>query len=109
MSDSLILAVVGLILIVIGIGNTKGNINSLHGYHRKRVREEDRIPFGKLVGTGTILIGIGAMVNGVLSFLAQAMEKQSLADMGQIIMIVGIVIGLGISFFGMIKYNKGIF
>lgn len=109
MGDHLILIVVGLFLIVIGINNTKGNINSLHGYHRKRVREEDRIPFGKLVGTGTILVGIGAMINGVLSFLSQTMEMKPLAEVGQIVMIVGIVVGLGISFYGMFKYNKGIF
>ena len=27
---------IGVVLIVIGIGNAKGNINSLHSYHRKR-------------------------------------------------------------------------
>jgi hypothetical protein len=52
-------ALVGIVCIVLGISNMKGNISSLHSYHRSRVSEEDRIPFGKKVGLGTIIIGAG--------------------------------------------------
>ena len=37
----------GIVCIVIGIFNARGDISTLHSYHRKRVSEEDRIPFGK--------------------------------------------------------------
>ena len=50
-------AIVGIVCIVLGISNYKGNISSLHSYHRSRVSEEDRIPFGRMVGLGTIIIG----------------------------------------------------
>ena len=40
--------VLGFILCVLGCMNMKGNISSLHWYHRQRVTEEDRKPFGKL-------------------------------------------------------------
>ena len=43
-------ALVGVVCIVLGISNMKGNISSLHSYHRSRVSEEDRIPFGRMVG-----------------------------------------------------------
>ena len=107
--DGAVLVMVGMVLIILGINNTKGNISSLHSYHRKRVREEDRIPFGKLVGTGTILIGIATILYGALSFLAQMLSQEILAGVGEMILIAGLVVGLGISFYGMIKYNKGIF
>ena len=40
---------VGLLCIGLGISHRKGKISSLHSYHRNRVSEEDRIPFGKMV------------------------------------------------------------
>ena len=46
---------VGIILCVIGILNMKGNISSLHSYHRNNIKEEDIKPFGKLVCLGTVL------------------------------------------------------
>ena len=76
MSDWIVMLGLGVLLIVLGISNCKGNISSLHRYHRKRVTEEDRIPFGKLVGTGTIIIGIALIMSGALAFLAMRSEQE---------------------------------
>ena len=46
----IVTALVGVVCIVLGISNMKGNISSLHSYHRNRVSEEDRIPFCKNSG-----------------------------------------------------------
>ena len=56
MDELLVPVLVGLIVIMLGIINLNGNISLLHRYHRKRVAEEDRIPFGRMVGIGTILV-----------------------------------------------------
>ena len=45
MGEFIIQIIIGIALIIVGIFNTKGNILLLHSYHRKRVKEEDRIPF----------------------------------------------------------------
>ena len=50
MGEFIIQIIIGLIIIIIGILNMKGNISLLHSYHRKRVKKEDIIPFGKKVG-----------------------------------------------------------
>lgn len=42
--------IIGVVCIILGISNMRGNISSLHSYHRHRVSEEDRIPFGKKGG-----------------------------------------------------------
>ena len=47
--------IVGVVCIVLGISNMRGNISSLHSYHRHRVTAEDRIPFGKMVGKYDII------------------------------------------------------
>ena len=100
---------VGVICIAIGISNIKGNISSIHSYHRSRVSEEDRIPFGKNVGLGTIIIGCAVMFFSILSAISVFVEKDVLLLVGNIVLFAGLVVGLTLSFRGMIKYNKGIF
>ena len=70
MAATVLTLIIGIVLIVIGISNTRGNISSLHSYHRNRVSEEDKIPFGRLVGLGTIVIGIGIIIFSALTAIA---------------------------------------
>ena len=100
---------VGIILCVLGGINMTGNISSLHWYHRQRVIEENRKPFGKLVGLGTLMIGVAIIVFGILSWIYETTMIEWLIIVGTVILGLGIVAGLGLSFYAMIKYNKGIF
>ena len=109
MASSIVTFLVGVVFIVLGISNRRGNISSLHSYHRNRVSEEDRIPFGKQVGWGTILIGISIIIFSILSAVTLYTENDIFILIGTAVLIVGIVAGLIISFKAMIKYNKGIF
>ncbi len=93
----------GVVLILIGLSNCKGKINSLHSYHRKRVSEQNRLPFGKLVGTGTMMIGISLIVAGALTFSGMSEIVQ------ESVILIGFVPGIGIICYAMFKYNKGIF
>ena len=101
--------IIGIICIALGISNMRGNISSLHSYHRSRVSEEDRIPFGKKVGLGTIIIGIAVMAFSVLSAVTLYTEQQAYISVGTVILIAGLIAGLVMSFHAMMKYNKGIF
>ena len=105
----IVTALVGVVCIVLGISNMKGNISSLHAYHRSRVSEEDRIPFGKKVGLGTIIIGVAIIVFSGLSAVTLYTDNEVFTLIGTGILIAGIIVGLVISFRAMIKYNKGIF
>ena len=107
--ENIVSLILGIVCIVIGISNRKGNISMLHSYHRKRVSEENRLPFGKLVGIGTIIIGISLIIMGILSFLASVLFANIFATIGNIVLIAGFIIGLVINFYAMLKYNKGIF
>lgn len=109
MFETILTFVIGIIIIIIGISNTKGNISSLHSYHRNRVTEEDRIPFGKRVGAGMITIGCGIILFSICSLLTYFTENAVFTVVGTAIMIISIVVGLILAFAAMIKYNKGIF
>ncbi len=107
--ENIFLMLLGVVCIVLGVSNRKGNIASLHYYHRKRVSEEDRLPFGRLVGNGTIIIGAAIIAAAILTYIASALQQDIFSSIGEAIAIIGLVIGLGFNFYAMIKYNKGVF
>ncbi len=109
MVGNIVCFLVGVVCVVLGISNTRGNISSLHSYHRSRVAEQDILPFGKKVGLGTIIIGCAIMAFSVLSAVTLYTENQTFFLIGTAVLIIGLVIGAVISFRAMIKYNKGIF
>ena len=99
----------GLLIAILGIINMTGNISSIHSYHRKRVTEENKKPFGRLVGLGTLLIGIAMILFGILFFIFEQTQLEVLVVIGTALLLAGIAAGMAISFYAMIKYNKGIF
>ena len=101
--------IIGIVIIILGTVNYKGNISTLHSYHRKRVAREDVLPFGRLVGIGTIIIGISIIIMGTLTLFALVLEKDIYTIIGTVVLIIGLVVGISITFYAMIKYNKGIF
>ena len=99
----------GILVSILGIINMTGNISSLHWYHRQRVTEENRKPFGKLVGLGTLIIGLSLIVFGILSLIFEQTQLQAFVVIGVIELIVSIIVGMIVSFYAMKKYNGGIF
>lgn len=100
---------IGILIVVLGVINMTGNINTLHSYHRHRVKEEDKLPFGRMVGGGTVIVGTGVITFSVLMMIYEATDAEALALIATPVMIICILVGLVLSFWGMIKYNKGIF
>ena len=109
MTEFITTLVVGILVSVLGIINMTGNISSLHRYHRHRVSEENKKPFGRLVGLGTLIVGVALMVFGGLMFVFEQTALQIVLVIAPIILIAGVVVGLAISFYAMKKYNGGIF
>ena len=109
MTAFLVPCLIGILCIFLGLENRKGKIGSLHAYHRHRVSEADRIPFGKRVGLGTIIVGGGIIGFSILSAIAVQLDREIFTLIGTGILFVSLAAGLGISFHAMIKYNKGIF
>ena len=109
MPEAVITAILGIACIVLGIFNMRGHISTLHSYHRKRVSEENRLPFGRLVGLGTVIIGASITAFGAFNAVRAMTENALFTVIGSVVMTVGIIVGLAVSFYAMKKYNKGIF
>ena len=109
MLEHIVAIIVGIIIIVLGVINTTGNISLLHSYHRKRVKPEDVIPFGKRMGLGTIIMGSSVSVCGALELTSMLIEKKYITYIGYGILAVGIIVGICFIISALYKYNKGIF
>lgn len=109
MNNYIVPIVLGLFCVVLGVINYKGNISSVHWYHRQRITEEDIVPFGKMVGTGTAVIGLSISAFGVFQYLAEKFSNDLFSTVGAVIVIIGAISGIIISLYAIIKYNKGIF
>ena len=99
----------GILISVLGVINMTGNISSLHWYHRQRVTEENRKPFGKLVGLGTLIIGLSMIVFGILFLIFEQTQLEVFVIIGDVELVVSIIAGMFVSFYAMKKYNGGIF
>ena len=107
--ENILMLIIGVVFIIIGLLNRKGNVSMLHSYHKKRVSEEDMLPFGKMVGLGMIIIGIAMIFAAILFFLFVSFNAKIYNVLGNVVLGVGFAAGLIVSFYAMLKYNKGIF
>lgn len=99
--DNIMMLVLGLFISVLGIVNIAGNISTIHSYNRRKVKEEDVPKYGKIVGTGTLIIGISFVLGFIAAFWSEVV-------MG-IIILTAVIVGLAFILYGQIKYNHGIF
>lgn len=109
MFEAIALIIVGALLIVSGVFNMKGNLKIIHSYHYKRVKEEDKLAFGKLVGIGSMIIGVALIIAGILMAIKFFTAVLVLETIAEAVSVVGLVLGITLCFYAMFKYNKGIF
>ncbi len=91
-----------IIVIILGSINMKGNISTIHWYNRRKVSEEDAPKYGKLMGSGTIIIGISMISTAILQMIFDS-------EVIFYFMLIGVIIGVAVMLHAQFKYNKGIF
>ena len=99
---------VGVICFVIGILNMKGNISMLHSYHVNNISEENKLPFGRTMGIGMIVVANTLIISGGLLIPAELTKDDIYMTVSSVILFVGLVFGLGICLYAIKKYNKKI-
>ncbi len=109
MLEFIVLTIVGIAFLIIGLINRTGNISTLHSYHRKRVKEEDKLPMGKLVGLGMIIIALSMIVSAVFLLVTYLTKIGVYSYIAMGVTGAGLVVGITIILYATIKYNKGLF
>lgn len=99
--ENYVLIFLGLVIGILGIVIATGHIEVIHSYNRARITDETRKPYGKMVGSGCLVMGIGIIVDGIISLFNENFPPVSV--------IIGLIIGLILVLYGQFKYNKGIF
>ncbi len=99
--EDILLLVLGIVITVFGLVNISGNISTIHSYNRKNVKEEDAASYGRIMGTGTLIIGLAMIIAYVLKSMRSVSEEW--------VLIPGLVLGLAIMLYGQFRYNKGLF
>lgn len=100
--EYIILLIFAICIIILGIFNFKGNIASIHWYNRSKVTRENTKKYGKIMGIGTLIIGICMVVTAILQMI---FNNENI----WYITVLGIIIGWIFMIYGQLKYNKGIF
>ena len=100
---------IGIVCSILGVAIRKGKLSLLHDYHTRRVTEEGRLPFGKQVGLGMLLIGAGMTTFGSLSTIALLADNPVLLRLSLALLAAGLVAGIACIIHALFKYNKGLF
>lgn len=100
--DYIPLLVIGLFVSILGMPNIKGNISSIHWYNRRKVSEEDRPKYGKIMGIATIVMGLSFSLTAILLMIFDF-------ELLYFLVIPGTVVGLAMMLYAQFKYNHGLF
>ena len=104
MGVNIIMLILAAFFIRNGIDNLKGNIDSVHWYNRRRITEETRPKYGKLIGIGTLICAGSVILCAMLDLVCG-----ELPQIGGWIALISIVVSIVIILYAQFKYNKGIF
>lgn len=102
MREYLMLVALGVMFVVLGAFNLKGNIATIHWYNRRKVTKENQLPYCRLMGWGTLTIGGGLIVSALISSLISV-------ELGAFITLFAVAVGFVLMLIAQFKYNKGLF
>lgn len=93
----------GILLLLLGGFNMKGNIASIHWYQRRRVTKENQKAYCLGMGIGTCVIGACLCISGIAQVCFHS------ETIGAVILSVGLFAGLVPMLYVQFKYNRGLF
>lgn len=104
LSEFIITLTIAVLLIAAGVAIRKGHISILHSYHYKNV--VDRDGYCNAMGKTFMLMGIPTFISSI-SFLFPSIHFIEI--LGNIILLVGLIVGCVFVFKCQYKYNGGLF
>lgn len=80
----------------------KHKIGFVHRYHYTNIQQDNIIPFCKVMGLGTCIMGFGLLIRSYVNLF-------SIHYSGDYLLLGSVIIGFGIQLICIIKYNGSIF
>ncbi len=102
MKQNITYAILAIVCFVFAYGHFQGNVSLVHSYHKSRIAQKDMIAYAKTFGVGMLIIGVGC----TLALLLRLLQLYLFSD---IIMFIGIFMGVLVMIYAQFKYNHGIF
>lgn len=102
--SAVISAIVGIVLLIVGILIRKGNVSILHSYHYKNVADIDA--YSKEMGSAVIFMSIPACITGFMTLFAHI---KIVSVISAVLLFTGMIICVIHIFKVQVKHNGGIF
>ena len=102
---AVILFAAAALLIVMGARIARGRIELIHDYHRTRVPESDRIPYGRAFARGLYVMGACFIADGIFELAV----PYRYVGYKVLLLFAGVIAGCVIFARVQKKYNGGIF
>lgn len=102
--SAVISAIVGIVLLIVGILIRKGNVSILHSYHYKNVTDIDA--YSKEMGSAVIFMSIPACITGFMTLFAHI---KIVSVISAVLLFTGMIICVIHIFKVQVKHNGGIF
>lgn len=80
----------------------KQKIEVMNEYHYTNVSKQDRLAYSTIMGQALVVIAVGMLVSGIFGLFMNITALW-------IIAVISVVVGVGMMFYGQMKYNRGIF
>lgn len=103
---SLIMFAVAALCLWIGISIYRGNTNLIHDYHRTRIKESERLAYGRAFAKGLFVLCGGLFLSGAISLFGDSKPFVLASDA---VLAAGIVISIVMIMRVQRKYNGGLF
>lgn len=102
--SAVISAIVGIVLLIVGILIRKGNVSILHSYHYKNVTNIDA--YSKEMGSAVMFMSVPTCINGFITLFAHI---KIVSVISAVLLFTGMIICVIHIFKVQVKHNGGIF
>ena len=90
----------------LGIRINRGDLNLIHDYHQKKVKEEEKATYGKAFSKGMFGMAASMIVSGVVTLFG---ESKSVMIASLVVLFLGFAISIAVLLRVQKKYNGGVF
>ena len=98
---TIIMFLVAAAFAAMGIAIYRGKTDLIHDYHQTKVT--DKVAYGKAFGKAMFVIAVALLLSGIIGLF------DNFIILADVVLIIGLVIGIGCIVAVQRKYNKGVF